>query len=127
MFKGLITAGTYASGNIPISLYKNTDGNFSLNNNAVSIKRDGIVNIKANVIITATSAGSITVQLYGNGSPISGATATEKFAENGIDTLVINDVVVVANQSDSGYATLSLQLSAGCTIVGGDIICEFAG
>lgn len=124
MLKCLITAGAYTSGNIPITVLKNTNSNYSVSNNAISILNSGITDVKANIVFTATSTDPVTVQLYADGAAVPGALATITPVSGSTYTLHINDVVKTI-PSLSSYATISIQLSEACTLVGGDLICEY--
>lgn len=124
MLKCLITPGAYTSGNIPITVLKNTNANYTVANNAISIESAGITDVKANIIFTATSTDAVTAQLYADGTAVPGALATITPVSGSTYTLHINDVVktilAIAN-----FATLTIQLSEACTLVGGDVICEY--
>lgn len=126
MFKGTFTAGTYASGYIPFTQIKNTNSVFNFSNgNQVAVTKSGIVDVKINVIVQATGAANITAQLYGNNAVLPGSAYTITAVSGDTYTLVINDAVVVSAQSSTGYATLGVQLDQGCTIVGGNIVCQY--
>lgn len=126
MFKGLITAGAYTSGYIPMTQYQNTNSIYSLNgsNNTISITESGITDVKVRVLIKATAAGAISLELFGNDAKLNGAEWTVTAAQGSNYTLTINDAVLITNQVNQRYATLGIKLSGACTIVGGEFICE---
>lgn len=125
MFKGRIVAGAYTAGNlIPISQTKNTNDIFELKSNEVYVKKGGIVDVKANIVVTASGTTAITAQLYGNGNAIDGALYTITPADGGKYTLIINDAVIIERSRTEGYAKVGIKLTQGCTIVDGNIVCE---
>lgn len=123
MIKNIITAGAYTSGNVPsaTSMKTNNMYQFVASSGVFQITQPGITEVDVNAIVTATAAGNITLQAYGNGVAIPGALATETFDQGDTKTLHINDVVRTA-LSNGNYAELSFGLSTACTIVGGDVI-----
>lgn len=125
MFKGKFTAGTYTSGNLPITQTKNTNEVFELRDGEILIKKTGIVDVKANIVVTVSGTTLISAKLYGNGSEIGGAIYSVTPVDGSTYTLTINDAVLVESSSASGYAKLGIQLSRGATIVDGNLVCEY--
>lgn len=126
MIKALVTPGAYTSGNIPLTLSADTNRKYSLANNVVSIKTDKLSNVKANVILTATAAGLITLQAYADGIAIPGALATVTAEIGSTYTLHVNDVVQTEFTVPATLVGITLALSGACTLVGGDVILENA-
>lgn len=126
MLKCLITPGSYATAdtNIPITLYKNTNDIYSLNedDNTVSVKAAGLTEVKANIIITSSSTSTISAQLLANDEIVEGALYDITPANSSTYTLTINDIVPIVNQVSDEYVNLAIQLSTACSIVGGDMI-----
>lgn len=50
----------------------------------MSLKKDGVVNVKANIIVTPSAEGTVTAQLYGNGAAIPGAYCSIKMAASDV-------------------------------------------
>lgn len=125
MLKCLITAGSYSTAdtNIPLTLYKNTNDIYSLNeDNSVSVKAAGLTEVKANVIITSSSTATISAQLLANDEIVEGALYDITPANASTYTLTINDIVPIVSSYSDEYVKLSIQLSTACTLVGGDVI-----
>lgn len=125
MLKGQIVAGTYTSGYIPLAKTVNTNSVFRLTNNHIEVHKTGLVDVKANITVSGITAGVFTAQLYGNGQEIKGAAYTFTAAADTTYTLIINDVVQIVSDPNDDYATIGIQLSKGCTINGGNFICEY--
>lgn len=126
MLKALVTPGAYTSGNVPFTGYQNTNTKYDLNaDNTFDIKVAGLTEVKANIVVTATAAGVITLTAYADGVAIPGAIASQQEAIGSTYTLTINDIVKSIYQENMSWAKLSLQLSGPCTLVGGDLILTY--
>ncbi len=125
MLRAKVTSGSYtASTNIPLTLLQSTNSKASLSNNTVLLRTSGIKNVKANVVFTPTSAGTITLSLLSNGTAIDGAVYTETVADSGTATFIINDSLKIVNNLSGNIANVSLQLNANGTLVDGVVIVE---
>lgn len=125
MLRAKVTSGSYtASTNIPLTLLQSTNSKASLSNNTVLLRTSGIKNVKANVVFTPTSAGTITLSLLANGTAIDGAVYTETVADSGTATFIINDSLKIVNNLSGNIANVSLQLNASGTLVDGVVIVE---
>lgn len=126
MLKALVTPGAYTSGNIPFTGYQNTNNKYDLNaDNTFDIKVSGLTEIKANIVVTATAAGVLTLTALADGVPIPGAVTSQQTAIGSEYTLPINDIVKSVYQENSNWAKLSFQLSGACILGGGDMILTF--
>lgn len=127
MLKALVNPGAYTSGNIPFTIYQNTNDKYALDttDNTFDVKVAGLTEVKGNVIATATAAGVLSLQAYANGSAISGAVASATVAIGDTVTLNINDIIKTVYQANPVWANVSLQLSGACTLVGGDFILSY--
>ena len=124
MLKALVTAGAYTSGNVPCTIYKNTNGKYELNN-GFRIHTDGLTDVKANIIVEATAVGDLSLQAYADGIPVAGAIDTQTVAVGDTYTFHINDIVKTVFSQASTFATITLAFSEACTLVGGDVILTY--
>ena len=126
MLKALVSAGSYTSGNVPLTLNQNTNGKYQLNaDSSIDVRVGGLTAIRGNVVVTSIAAGNITLQLYADGVAVPGALDTKTLANGSTYTFHIDDIVRAVNQITPSYATLSLQLSGACTLVGGDVVVTY--
>lgn len=89
------------------------------------LKSTGFKNVKANVVFTPTSNGTVTLELYVNENSISSAVSTYTCDTTG-DTITfnINDVIRVVLSVCGNVANLSVRINANGTLVGGTLIVE---
>ena len=66
---GLVNLGT--------TIHKNCGSQARQSGNGIAITGTGYFNIEVNAIVSAPATGNVTLQLYKDGLPISGAIATE--------------------------------------------------
>ena len=67
---------------------------------------------------TGVASGNVSAQLYADNEPIEEAVATGTFTgTSDYVNLAFHDIVRT-KQAESGYATLSVKLSTGCTVSG---------
>lgn len=126
MLKNLVTNGAYTTGNIPMTVYKQTNGKYALNSdNSISIKTDGLTEIKANVLVTGTVIGDLSLVAYVDGVALPGAIDTQTLAVGDSYTFHINDIIKTIYQTSPSFVELSFKLSGACTIDGGDIILTY--
>lgn len=126
MLRANVTTGSYtANANIPFTTNLSTNSTSVLNsNNTISLKTVGLKNIKANIVFTPTSAGTVSLILLSNGTAISGAIFTQTVADGGTATFIINDVVKVVRNYSSTIANISFQINVSGTLDGGSVIVE---
>ena len=87
--------------------------NCRLNGNAIEVNGEGYYKADVNVTIAPTAAGNVTVALYANGVPVTGATATGSVTTAGnFVTLPIQTTIREGCCCDGGTA-LTLVLVAG--------------
>lgn len=91
--------------------------NLRLNGNAVEVNGEGYYKIDCNVTLAPTTAGAVTVAIYKNGVPLTGATASgsASIAGNPV-TLPIQTTIREGCQCDGGTA-LTVVLVAGASTV----------
>lgn len=89
---------------------------FDITNTSVSLNWQGMYHVTATLVGTGTEAGDVTVQLYQNGNPITGAVSTETIttADTEFRTFVIDYYILVDNTCVLGcnsplIQTLSLE------------------
>ena len=72
---------------------------FDNTSTGVSLQWDGIYHVTATLVGTATEAGDVTVQLYENGVPVTGAVSTQTITtpDTEFRTFVIDYFVLVDN------------------------------
>ena len=72
---------------------------FDNTNTGVTLNWDGIYHITATLVGTGTEAGDVTVQLFDNGVPVTGAVSTQTITtpETELRTFVIDYFVLVDN------------------------------
>lgn len=124
MLKALVTAGAYTSGNIPYTIYKNTNNKYTLDN-GFNIAVEGLTEIKANIVATATTAGNLSLVASANGIPIAGAIDTQTVEVGDTYTFHINDIVKTVFQQNTTLAVITFTFSSACTLVGGDVILTY--
>lgn len=126
MLRANVTTGSYtANANIPFTTHLSTNSTSVLNfNNTISLKTVGLKNIKANIVFTPTSAGTVSLILLSNGTAIPGAIFTQTVADGGTATFIINDVVKVVRNYSSTIANISFQINVSGTLDGGSVIVE---
>ena len=91
--------------------------NLRLNGNAIEVSGDGYYKVDCNVTLAPTAAGNVTVAVYKNGVPLTGATATGSVTTAGnFITLPIQTTIKEGCCCDGGTA-LSLVLVAGAGTV----------
>lgn len=125
MLKALVNAGAYTSGNIPCTIYKNTNDKYALASDGFKIAVDGLTEVKANIVVEATATGELTLVARANGIPIAGAFETHNTTSGNTYTYHIDDIVKTVYQQNPTYATITFDFSAGCTLVGGDVILTY--
>lgn len=123
MLKALITPGAYTAGNIPLTLQQNTNDKYALNSdNSVSIRTNGLTEIKANVVVEGGAVTPLTLTAYADGQAIGSDSQT--VADGSVYTFHINDVVRTIIQG-LNYAKLTFQFNGACTINSGDVILTY--
>lgn len=91
--------------------------NLRLNGNAIEVSGEGYYKIDANITLAPTAAGNVTVAIYRNGSPISGATATGSVTTAGnFVTLPIQTTIREGCGCDGGSALTLVLVSGASTI-----------
>lgn len=80
---------------------------FDFTSNSVSLQKSGIYQVTITAIVSAPTAGDVTLQLYENGVAIPGAIATETIttATTEFHTLTIDHFILVDNDCVLGQAT----------------------
>jgi len=80
---------------------KNINGTkvFDITNTSVTLNWEGMYHITATLVGTGTEAGDVTVQLFQNGNPVTGALSTQTIttADTEFRTFVIDYYVLVDN------------------------------
>ena len=123
MLKALATAGAYTAGNLPITVQQNTNEKYGVNaDSSIDIRVSGLTEITATVVANAGAAGVLSLQAYANGAPIPGAIDSQTVTSGSTHTFHIDDIVKTIYQANPTFANISLQFSAACTIVSGDVI-----
>ena len=91
--------------------------NCRLNGNAIEVSGEGYYKVDANITLAPTAAGNVTVALYRNGVPLTGATATGSVSTAGNPvTLPIQTTIREGCCCDGGTA-LTLVLVSGASTV----------
>lgn len=74
-------------------------GTFSRTSNDISLQQSGIYHVTATFVGTAETAGDVTIQMFENGEPITGAISTETITTPTTEfrTFVIDRYVLVDN------------------------------
>lgn len=91
--------------------------NLRLNGNAVEVSGEGYYKVDCNVTLAPTTAGNVTVAIYKNGVPLTGATATGSVSTAGnFVTLPIQTTIREGCNCDGGTA-LTLVLVEGASTV----------
>ena len=91
--------------------------NLRLNGNAVEVNGEGYYKIDGNVTLTPSAVGNVTVAVYKNGVPLTGATATGGVTTVGNSiTLPIQTTIKEGCSCDGGTA-LTVVLVAGASTV----------
>ena len=125
MLRAKVTRGSYtANTNIPLTLNLSTNSKAVLSNDTILLKTTGIKDIKANVVFTPTTAGTVTLSLLANGTAISGAVYTTTVTTDSTATFIINDAIKIINNTSGSIANISIQLNAAGTLVDGAVIVE---
>lgn len=97
---------------------KNRCGNkvFDNTSTAVTLQWDGIYHVTATLVGTATEAGDLSVQLFSNGVPVTGAISTEtittpntEFRTLVIDYFILVDSACVLGVTSTRADTLTLE------------------
>lgn len=123
MLKALTTAGAYTAGNLPITVYQNTNDKYNVNtDNSIDVRVAGLTELKATVVANAGAAGVLSLQAYANGVPIPGAIDSQTVTSGSTHTFHIDDIVKTVYQANPTWANVSFQFSAACTVVSGDVI-----
>lgn len=94
---------------------------FDNTNTGVTLNWDGIYHITATLVGTGTEAGDVTVQLFDNGIPVTGAVSTQTIttADTEFRTFVIDYFVLVDNTCVLGVnSTLARTITLENTGVG---------
>ena len=106
-----------ASQNVPLgSVTARSNSNATLSDNTILINRVGYFDVKGQFTLTATSAGTLTVQLLANGNAINGALATQTVAEGDTISLNVDKVVKVLPTSSNSRANISFETTSACTL-----------
>jgi hypothetical protein len=85
-----------------------------LNGNRIALKDPGYYLVLASVPLAPTAAGSVTVSVYNNNVPVTGATATATTAAAGDSASVsISSVVRIPCGGETGAITLAVSGGAG--------------
>lgn len=91
--------------------------NLRLNGNAIEVDGEGYYKVDCNVTLAPTAVGNVTVALYKNGVPLTGATATGSVSTAGQSvTLPIQTTIREGCPCDGGTA-LTLVLVTGASTV----------
>lgn len=125
MIKALVEPLAYVSGKIPITLCLNTNTKYLLKKDTIDVMASGITEIKANITFISKVSGEVTLTAYADELAIDGASASVNVSEGEIHTLNINDVIMTDYLPTSGSVGITFELSKECTLVSGDVICEF--
>ena len=87
----------------------------NLDSNAIAILERGYYSINANIIAEPEAAGTVTVQAYQNGQPISGATASATVA--GADTQVTLPIAAIVRNIACAPSNITFVLSGAASTV----------
>ena len=109
-----LTAGQ----NIPLGgVSAKSNNNATLADNTIQINQVGYYNVIGQFVLTATAAGTITVQLYVNGNAVEGAYSSATVAEGDTVTLDLSKAIKVIPSTAYNRATVSYQTSTASTLV----------
>lgn len=103
-----------AGGTIPLGTIIRRYGCIAQNGDGIALNETAYYDVSANVTVTATEAGDISVTLLVNGTPYPGAIATATATAAGTVVLPIDAIVRVG--CCDGVKSLTLQLSAAGTV-----------
>ena len=107
--QSLLTNGLVNLGNVYRKYCKKDCGvkTFDFTSNSISLQKSGIYQITVTAVVSAPTAGDVTLQLYENGVAISGALATETIttATTEFHTMTIDHFVLVDSDCVLGNAT----------------------
>ena len=112
------TTSTLTAGQtIPLgSVSARTNANVSLNDDNLQINRAGYYEVTGQFVVTGTSAGNITIQLYADGTAISGAYATETVTEGGTTTISLDKIIKIIPTTSFSKADITFTTSTACTL-----------
>lgn len=117
---GAVTANT----DVPMTVEWNTNQKLSVANGSLTFNDGGLYVVQGNLVLTGIT-GSVTAQVYENGVAVPNAIAEATVgATTDIVTLPIQEAVRVF-RSNTALANLSVRLSAGATVVGGNLIARY--
>lgn len=91
--------------------------NIRFNGNAVELVGEGYYKVDANVTLAPTAVGNVTIALYKNGVPVTGATATGSVSTAGQSvTLPIQTTIREGCCCDGGEALTIVLVSGASTV-----------
>ena len=118
-FSAYASSGQVVTANNLINFIKDYDkpcNGISLENgNTIEIVCPGVYFVSCMVTLTATAAGTFTIQLLNNGTAIPGALASTTVAEGSVYTLPISKLIRVNNSCPvvNSQANLTVQVTSG--------------
>lgn len=126
MIKLTPTAGTYAANDvIPLTRVFNTNPKFILNNNVVSIREPGFVEVVGGINYTATAAGEVAVNILVDGTVAATYSAVASAAGD-LVTIPLYDLLrVIPTSILNGYATVSFTANTSITVTNGIITLKY--
>lgn len=102
---------------IPLgSVTARTNANVSISNDSLQINRAGYYNVSGQFVVTGTSAGNITIQLYANGTAINGAYSTVTVAEGSTLTIDLDKIVKILPSCNANKVDLTFKTLTTCTL-----------
>lgn len=102
---------------IPLgSITARTNANVSISNDSLQINRAGYYNVSGQFVVTGTSAGNITIQLYANGTAINGAYSTVTIAEGSTLTIDLDKIVKILPSNNTDKVDLTFKTLTACTL-----------
>lgn len=114
--QSLLTNGLVNLGSVYRKYCKKCNGvkTFDFTGNSIALQKSGIYQVTLTAIVSAPTAGNVTLQLYENGVAISGAIATETIttADTEFRTLAIDHFILVDSDCVLGnFATLAKSIT----------------
>lgn len=119
MFLGRVTDWTSVVGTpIPFATVKNTNTKIVNNNGVLSLKRNGIWDVDASLVLTGLADNGVIITVLADGNE-TGAYAEATTTADGFVTVPIVDAIQTALASYPNVATLQLLVdTAGVTVSG---------
>ncbi len=109
-----LTAGaTVPMGNTTVR----TNGEASVNNGTIEIRRAGTYEVLSTVVFTATAAGDVTLQMQAGGADIPGALATVTATAAGTVTLPVMATLQARQGTPGARIPLTWTINAAGTLV----------